>query len=312
MRSELFSDAELRNKSIDALKRRLRNKLAGYRLVFKDIKVGNLLYRGVPWHDHPTKIDEVSYPPADRVKINRANRVGRPMFYCSVAAAAVFYELRAKQGDRIALSQWEIAEPLWMHNLGYHEAALAKLGAPDIAMRAGIYDLIPNETSKNSKLRRLLSLAFTEDIPVGREYRYKQSVAINELLFDKADPIPPRPGGPNSVRVAGTVYPTMQMRGAADNVAISPEFVDSSLRIKSVRHVLVEDADEARLSYTLLTIAYAGAFSGRDILWQSALAPEHERRSRIALEGNVWVLRDGLDRVYDRHAAGECPADPRR
>jgi hypothetical protein len=129
------------------------------------------------------------------------------MFYCSVAAPAVFYELRAKQGDRIALSQWEIAERVWMHNLGYHEAALAKLGAPDLPTRASAYDLIPNETRKNAKLRRLLSLAFTEDIPVGREYRYKQSIAINELLFDKAEPIPLRPGGPKSPRVAGTVYP---------------------------------------------------------------------------------------------------------
>jgi hypothetical protein len=30
----------------------------------------------------------------------------------------------------------------------------------------------------------------------------------------------------------------------------------------------------------------------------------HERRSRIALEDNVSVLRDGSDNVYDRHAAG--------
>jgi hypothetical protein len=96
----------------------------------------------------------------------------------------------------------------------------------------------------------------------------------------------------------------MQMRGAADNVAIWPEFVESSLRIKSVRYVLVEEADEAKFSYTFLTIAYASAFSGRDILWQNSLAPEHERRSRIALEDNVWVLRDGSDNVYDRHAAG--------
>jgi hypothetical protein len=304
VRAELFSDSELRNKSIDALKRRLRSKLAGYHVAFKDIKIGNFLYRGVLWHDRPSNIDQVSYPPADVAKVNRANRAGYPMFYCSVAAPAVFYELRAKQGDRVALSQWEIAESMWMHNLGYHEAALTKLGAPDIATRAGIFDLIPNETRKNAKTRRLLSLVFTEDIPVGREYRYKQSIAINELLFDKAEPIPLRPGGPKAQRVAGTVYPAMQMRGAADNVVIWPEFVESSLRIKSIRYVLVERADEANLSYTFLTIAFASAFSGRDIVWQNTLAPEHQRRSRITLENNEWVLRDGLGNIYDRHAAG--------
>jgi len=302
MRSALFSDTELRNKSIDALKRRLRSRLAGYRLAFKDIKVGNLVYRGVFWHDRPNKIDQLSYPPADKAKLNRANRPSQPMFYCSVGAPAVFYELHAKQGDRIALSQWEVAEPLWMHNLGYHEAALAKLGAPEIAMRTGIYDLIPNETRKNAKLRRLLSLAFTEDIRTGREYRYKQSVAINELLFDKAEPIPIKVGGPKSPRVAGTVYPTVQMRGVADNMAIWPEFV-TSLRIKSVRYVLVEEVDEANFAYTFLTLAYASAFSDRYIIWQDNLVPEHERRSRIALEADEWVLRDGLNNIYDRHAA---------
>jgi hypothetical protein len=304
MRSELFSDKALRNKSIDALKRRLRSKLAGYHVAFKDIKVGNLFHRGVPWLDRPSTIDQLSYPPPERSRLNRANRPGHPMFYCSLAAPAVFYELRAKQGDQIALSQWEVAEPVWMHNLGYHEAALAKLGAPDIPARANTYDLIPNETVKNAKLRRLLSLAFTEDIPVGQEYRYKQSIAINELLFDKAEPIPLRSGGPKSPRVAGTVYPAMQMRGAADNAVIWPEFVESSLRIQSVRYVLVEQADEANLSYTFLTIAFASAFLSRDILWENTLAPEPQRRSQITLENNEWVLRDGLGSVYDRHAAG--------
>jgi hypothetical protein len=67
----------------------------------------------------------------------------------------------------------------------------------------------------------------------------------------------------------------------------------------------VEEADETRSSYTFLTMAYASAFSDRDILWQDTLAPEHERRSRIALEDNMWVLREGWGNVYDRHAAGK-------
>jgi hypothetical protein len=33
-------------------------------------------------------------------------------------------------------------------------------------------------------------------------------------------------------KVAGTLYPTMRMRGDADNVVLLPEFVDSSLIIK--------------------------------------------------------------------------------
>ena len=88
----------------------------------------------------------------------------------------------------------------------------------------------------------------------------------------------------------------------ADNVAIWPEFVESSLRIKSIRYVLVEAADEARSSYTFLTVAISHAFSGRDIIWQDINhLPENQRRSHIALEGGDWVLRDGFNSIYDRH-----------
>lgn len=225
------------------------------------------------------------------------------MFYASMGAPVVFFELRAKRGDLIALSEWEITESLWMHNLGYERTALAKLGAPDADSRAKVFEVIPNETVNNARLRRLLSLAFTEDVREGREYRYKQTIAINEILFDKAEPIRSPRGGPRSTRVAGTVYPTLRMRGAADNLAVWPEFVESSMRIKSVRYVLVEHADEANCSYTFLAMALATAFSGRAILWQETSPPEHERRCQIALERDEWVLRDGLGQAYDRHAA---------
>jgi hypothetical protein len=302
-RRELFSDAELRNKSIDALKRRLRSRLTGYRLVFKNIPAGTVVHRGVPWNDRPCYVAQLWHPPAEKAKLNRANRAGRPIFYGSLAAPAVLFELRATRGEVIALSEWEVLEPLWMHNLGYERTALTKLGAPNADSRAKVFEVIPNESAHNADLRRMLSLAFTEDLQEEREYRYRQTIAINELLFDKAEPIRSRWGGPRSTRVAGTVYPSLQMRGATDNLAIWPEFVESSMRIKSVRYVMVEQTDETNCSCTFLTMALATAFSGRDILWQESLPPEHERRSQIALEHDEWILRDGLGQVYDRHAA---------
>jgi hypothetical protein len=218
MTTEIFTDARLRDKNVDALKRYLRSKLAGCRVAFSYITPDNLLYRGVPWQQRPSKIKELSYPPVDRVtKLGRVNRVGKPVFYCSRAAEAVFYELRAKEGDLIALSEWEVAEPLWMHNLGFHEDALRRVGASDVAIRPRWNNPFPNETKHNAGLRRQLSLAFTEDVRDGREYRYKQSIAINELLFDDAGPLPKYPDGPRIGRVAGTVYPAIQLRGSADN-----------------------------------------------------------------------------------------------
>jgi hypothetical protein len=225
------------------------------------------------------------------------------MFYCTAASPAVFFELRAKQGDRIALSQWEVAEPLWMHNLGYHQDALRKIGTSDIAIkqRPTLTNPIPNESKKNANLRRSLSRAFTEVVREGREYKYKQSIAINEQLFDKAEPLTKIPNGPSSSRVAGTIYPALGMRGVADNAAILPEFVDSSLQIKSVYYVLVEAADEATPSYAFLTLAMSSTFSGNNIIWPDTCPPEIERRHHIALEDGRWVSRNGFNQIYDLH-----------
>ena len=88
------------------------------------------------------------------------------------------------------------------------------------------------------------------------------------------------------------------MRGAADNIAMFPKFVNSSLRIRSVLYVLVEAADEARSAYTFRTLAMSRTFSGRDIIWQDNLLSDRMCRSSIALEGTNWVLRDGFNQIY--------------
>jgi hypothetical protein len=75
-----------------------------------------------------------------------------------------------------------------MHSLGFHPRALMRIGAQanNISMRHHVTHPIPNETKENEKLRFKLSKAFTVDVPIGKEYRYKQSIAINESLSEDA------------------------------------------------------------------------------------------------------------------------------
>ena len=89
-------------------------------------------------------------------------------------------------------------------------------------------------------------MAFNADVKWRTRIPVQALELINELLFDKAELLPLRPGGPKSGRVAGTAYPALQMKGVADNVALWPDFVDSSLKITSVRYVLVERAEEGQ------------------------------------------------------------------
>lgn len=226
------------------------------------------------------------------------------MFYCCLGAFPVFLELHAKQGDLIALSEWVSSESLWMHHLGYHTDALTFMGAPIPPARHPLVHPIPYETPHNNQLRRRMSLAFTKEVPDDAKYRYKESIAINELLFDRAEPIPYQGvGAPTSDRAAGTVYPTVQMRGLADNVAIWPEFVDRYLKPVSVRYVRVEAAHEERMAYRFLTIGCASGFQDRSIMWKNELPPEDERITSVAQEGGLWIFRDGRGRIYDRHEA---------
>jgi len=141
----MFRDEVIKNQDIDTLKRWLLYKfvkLGGYRIAMKEMLKGSLLYRGVCCQQRPNIIRRISYPPPGIVRLQRMNRPGQPRFYFSAgpqlsvgrippaaAAAPVFFELRARQGDRIALSAWEVTEPLLMYNLGYHAQALRQMGA---------------------------------------------------------------------------------------------------------------------------------------------------------------------------------------
>jgi hypothetical protein len=296
----LFSESQLQRLTIEALKNQLCTKLGGMVRAVKNITAGNIIYRGVCWDHRPDLISQLSYPPPDKItKLGRLNRPGQSVFYASCAPPGVFYELKASEGSLIAFSEWEVMKPLWMHNLGYHADALTRLGALPNTARLPLIEPIPNETLHNKRVRKKVALAFTEDVPPGFEYRYKQSVALTEFWCEHQQRLPIHPDGPETDRVAGVVYPSLQMRGDADNLMLWPEFVHSSMALRQVQYVLVEKADYKRLAYSFLTLELAHKFTdGISINWRDDLPPEDARRCRIALEDGKWVQRDGWGRVY--------------
>jgi hypothetical protein len=97
------------------------------------------------------------------------------------------------------------------------------------------------------------------------------------------------------------VYPAMQLRGIADNIAIRPEFVDRWLRLKAVSYVLIEAADAERSSYTVSSIDMSEELSGRELVWKSPITNKRQRRGHISFENGHWVQRDGLNDVYALH-----------
>jgi hypothetical protein len=201
-----FGERQLREMTVDAMKAYIRRRIGGYTVAIKDVpSTANQLYRGRICSERPRNVSEISYPNPEVVKkCGRANRAGRSMFYCSMGDFPVLLELRVKRGDLVALSEWALTEPLWMHFLGYHPEALATMNAPVLVERTQLLNPISNETPRNAHLRSQMSLAFTRDVPDGKEYRYKETIAIRELLFDRASPIrAPGPDAPQRDRVLG-------------------------------------------------------------------------------------------------------------
>jgi hypothetical protein len=298
----LFTRDEIKRKDIDTLKKHLRWKLGGYTVASRPLLTDNTLFRAVICQERPTTVARISYPKPEHVtRDGRLNRKGVPIFYCSRAAPSTFFEMHAKEGDMVALSRWAILEPLWMRNLGYHAAALQRLGAP-IEPRMHLVNPIRNEARENERMRKALSLACTEDVRSGEEYRYKLSIAINEWLFDGASPLPTNyPDGPRDGRVAGTVYPAMRMRGMADNVALWPEFVDRYLRLEWMQWVVIEAARDDPPLCTVKHLATAREFPDGNIVWDEAPMSDREGRGTIALEGNRWISRNGFGEIYDVH-----------
>jgi hypothetical protein len=261
----MFSEDEVKNHDIDTMKKLLRERVGRAVVPIRHIKTGSILYRGVPCQEgRPVPIQRISYPPSERItNLQRANRIGQSRFYCSIASPAVFYEINSKQGDLVALSIWEVMEPLWLRNLGFHPETLRLLGAQEqsIVGREHMIDALSIESEDNNKIRREFSRAFTQDVPAGQEYWYKQSIAINEFLDEFEIPFPDGPGLPVKKEIAGTAYPSLKMHGDADNTVLQPKFVHASLRLNSVQYVKVEEADDTRSAYTLLTIGISESFS---------------------------------------------------
>lgn len=279
-----FNEEQLRRMTVDAMKAHIRRRIGGYTVAIGSVPTKNRLYRGRVCLERPGTIAEISYPKPEIVKRpGRANRVGKSMFYCSLGAFPVLSELRVKIGDLVTLSEWGLTEPLWMHSLGYHPEALAAMRAPISAQRARMVNPIPNETRRNDRLRAKMSAAFTREVIEGEEYRYSETIAISELLLDGAGQIPTAgPGAPRRERTAGVVYPSIQMRALADNVAILPEFADSSLQVRRMHYIRVEAADHRAHSYAFLLLAVSTDFRGNKIAWLEEPGPEAERLRRVS------------------------------
>jgi hypothetical protein len=264
---------DLRTVDVDFIFEQLRPVFDGYVVKACIFDAGMPLYRGNVYPQQPMNRSFLTYPPVALVdKFQRANRPGRPMFYCSGARPPPFFELGVRSGDHISISRWRTTERALLNNIGYDQPVFDMLKS---TRTADIYKYIMPElddgfdpTNDNYIVHTFLAKEFAHRIAVGEEHQYKLSAAIAEWLLGKD--VVAKPGEewkieklPPYRKFCGIMYPALAMSANADNIALRPEFVDNYLKLEQVEYLRIDEVVEPqRYKYTFVDFANSFATDG--------------------------------------------------
>lgn len=206
------------------------------------------------------------------------------MFYCTNAKPAAFFEARPRVGDRFVLSRWMTTAVLLVNHVGYTDAALRILGTSRSDIGVGRDDRTIHTDEADAEVDTFLAEEFTKPVPHGTRFahRYKLSAVIAERMI----------GGDI---LHGLMYPTVAMQGNAENFALKPSYVESS--VEFVKASLVEITHVDGLKAKLNTLDTATRIDAHgSIQWKGHGDRWTLRKQgdevRLIFEDGEWVGRD--------------------
>ncbi|MPZ08952.1 MAG: hypothetical protein GEU89_01925 [Kiloniellaceae bacterium] len=257
--------------------------LCGYTVDAPRFAAGMYLYRGRKCAK-PASIRDLTYPPAECVRSpGRANEIGQAIFYGAAAREIPFFELDAQPGEGLAISKWKTTQPILLNHIGFStepetfKDAKRKLDT--------VYDFVRGTRQKcnlNALVHDYLAYNFARSANDGDGRVYEFTNAISRKLF--ADPL-----------LDGLLYPTIEMSGNADNVALKPQTVDRALTFVSVEYVAVKARVGMRCDIDILDSATKSdligtlSWMGRGLQWK--LRHQGERLT-IRVENGERVAYD--------------------
>lgn len=264
---------DFKKATIEGILDKLHTFFIGYILSCPIFDPGLKVYRGVHRKTKPLKISEIKYPPKDKTKVNRVNRAGQPVFYCSSSFQIPFVELDFLNGDFVALSVWETKEKLLVNNIGYTQKTELWWNK----------ERHPQQLTEEIKLiAKFFTEEFRKKIPEGEEHLYKMTIAIAEGHFSQA--------GFN-----GLLYPSVAMNANGDNLALKPEYVEQHLKCLYVAWIEILSAIDNSFKYCILDEASSFHTDGT-IQWTGKPPREWSIKPRSGLQLRVvdgeWVAHD--------------------
>ena len=256
-----IDNVDLKESNIEQFNELLSLLFRGYELRAPRFNKGRELYRGIPYSEKPEKLDDLSYPPLEYAKINRASREGEQIFYCSNLESVPFFELNLEVGERLVVSKWKTSRKLFVNNVGYEDKTFEKLKS---GRKNGNWwdNMNPvakkNELDQNFMIRDYLASKFSRPIPPDNNDYYKLTIAIAEHHF-------------SSEMFDGLIYPTIQMRGNADNFAIKKSFVDSG-GLEFLEVYFIEITEVLDFKYDIKRLDWANSISANgEIDWKGRI-----------------------------------------
>jgi len=283
-----IKEMDLSTITIDEIIDALTPLIIGFSQVTQRIHPGLRLYRARAI-DRPETIRKLMYPPANKAYLSRANRDGSPILYTSNSREATFFEVRPPVGSTVAVAQWVTTAPLLVNHVGYTESVFAGLGSERTNSEWGVQSATASVDDTNRQVASFLAYSFTQIVGDDSNYPYKLSAAISEKLIvdDQFDAL---------------AYPTIAMKGNAENFAIKTQFADSSLLFQRAELLRVDSLLDFGFEATIIDTASALGSDGK-IIWKGN-GDQWSMRNQgdeltLVVEHGKWVVYDKFGNVVD-------------
>lgn len=279
---ERVQNLDIQKHNIDVIKRKINYFPKGFTIESVPISEGETIYRARILDSKPSQVSDLGYPEKHHVsEFGRANRPHNPIFYASSGASAAVFEKDPEPGDRVAILKWRLTDEILLSKIGYSDEVLSRLNSSreleDIPQ-----GLLPETESRgNSRLRKYLAKLFTRRVPEERKHHHKLTAALAEMCR-KGD------------IMCGNLYPTVEMWGNADNLAIETDVVDESLEPISAEYIEIQMQDDQQIKTD--TLDTCRTIENSELQWNGHghrwVLDKDDAWGAFLYEDGRWKLKD--------------------
>lgn len=247
----------------------------------RKFEAGQHVYRSVPWDELPLEQSQLSYPPAEFVKLGRCNFEGQQILYASHHPTNTFAEQKnLVAGSRFGLSMWQAKRDFYAVLVGFSAEEELSIITP------------PAERTFKSSADRHAHNQFQRLFRDKGGDRYLQTASIADFLMRRRMPVEFGEGS-SILAYASVEYPNEEL--LAVNFAFPKDFVDQHLELVAAEYVEVSSITEEKVDYKSLHKANQFDNDGK-IHWEEqqqwSIGHGETVLAEISRTDMVWKMTD--------------------